>query len=301
MGRRLRFFEPEKFYFVTARTFQGRLLLRPDPRVVATIGGVLARAAALNNVELYGFVALSNHVHLLCRARDGSLPSFMKHFRGNTSRKVAPLVGWRGQFWDRRYAAEPVMDDGAMEGRLRYILAHGVKEGLVSSPREWRGLSCLPQLLGEPKHKFPFYHWRKRRRTGGPDGRSEDRYSERLREDLLLELLPLPHWRDVPPEERIARVERMLTEIEHAYRHLKKVGVEKVLQKSPHSRPAPPKPRPLPWCHASDLEAWKAERDRYRAFAREYALASRRFRGGELTVAFPPGAFKPFLPPHHSR
>jgi hypothetical protein len=44
---------------------------------------------------------------------------------------VGRLVGWSGGFWERRYSAEPVLDDTALVGRLRYILAHGVKEGLT--------------------------------------------------------------------------------------------------------------------------------------------------------------------------
>jgi hypothetical protein len=38
-------------------------------------------------------------------------------------------VDWNGGFWERRYSAEPVLDDVALVGRLRYVLAHGVKEG----------------------------------------------------------------------------------------------------------------------------------------------------------------------------
>ncbi|HYO55463.1 hypothetical protein [Archangium sp.] len=39
-------------------------------------------------------------------------------------------------------------------GRLRYVLAHGVKEGLVERSAEWPGLTCLPQLLGPARRLF---------------------------------------------------------------------------------------------------------------------------------------------------
>ena len=147
MGRGLRMYEADGYYFVTARTFQSRLLLRPTPQLAEVIGGVLARASRTTGVQLCGFVAASNHVHLLCRARDGALSRFMQYVLANISKKAARLVGWRGQFWERRFSAEPVLDDGALEGRLKYILAHGVKEGLVRRVAQWPGLSCLPQLL----------------------------------------------------------------------------------------------------------------------------------------------------------
>ena len=62
----------------------------------------------------------------------------MQYLRANLSRKVGRLVDWSGGFWERRYSAEPVLDDEALVGRLRYVLAHGVKEGLVERSAEWR-------------------------------------------------------------------------------------------------------------------------------------------------------------------
>ncbi|MCY1078766.1 hypothetical protein [Archangium lansingense] len=64
----------------------------------------------------------------------------MQYLRANLSKKLGRLVDWRGGFWERRYSAEPVLDDAALVGRLRYVLAHGVKEGLVEKCAEWPGL-----------------------------------------------------------------------------------------------------------------------------------------------------------------
>jgi REP element-mobilizing transposase RayT len=123
----LRMYEPRGIYFVTARCFQGRLLLRPSRETNEVLGGVLARATRLAGVELFAFVFASNHLHLLVRAPQGNLPRFMQFLLANVSRKIGWLVGWRGAFWERRYSAEPVLDDEALFGRVRYILAHGVK------------------------------------------------------------------------------------------------------------------------------------------------------------------------------
>jgi REP element-mobilizing transposase RayT len=299
MGRRLRFFQGDGFYFVTARTFQARLLLRPDShgRTNDVLGGVLARAALLYGIEVYAFVAASNHVHLLCRARDGALARFMQYFLGNASKKVGPLVGWDGQLWERRYAVEPVLDDAAMEGRLRYILAHGVKEGLVRSPREWPGLSCLPQLLGAARRVFHFFRWTRRWKGGSLVEGAEDRYSKSWSEEVVLELSPLPHWASLGPAQRRAKIEVMLKDIEQEHQATTKLGLSGVLRQNPMGRPAKPKRTPEPWCHASDPAVRQAFREAYRSFAAAFATASARFRSGELTAHFPPLAFKPFLHP----
>ena len=149
MGWPLRMFQEEGFYFVASRCFQGRLLLRPSAQVNEVVGGVLARAVqqSAGHVRLHAFTFASNHFHLLVWARGAALASFMQYLRANLSRKVGRLVDWSGGFWERRYSAELVLDDEALVGRLRYVLAHGVKEALVERSAEWPGLTCLPQLV----------------------------------------------------------------------------------------------------------------------------------------------------------
>jgi len=66
-------------------------------------------------------------------ARGAALAGFMQYLRANLSKKVGRLVDWSGSFWERRYSAEPVLDDEALVGRLRYVLAHGVP-GSASVP-----------------------------------------------------------------------------------------------------------------------------------------------------------------------
>ncbi|WP_395817526.1 transposase [Archangium minus] len=136
MGWPLRMFQEEGLYFVTSRCFQGRLLLRPSVEVNEVVGGVLARAVqqSAGTIRLHAFTFASNHFHLLVWARGAALAFFMQHLRSNLSRKVGRLVDWSGGFWERRYSAEPVLDDEAMVGRLRYVL------GRSSPAQESRGM-----------------------------------------------------------------------------------------------------------------------------------------------------------------
>ncbi|WPB77632.1 hypothetical protein KYC5002_00500 [Archangium violaceum] len=72
----------------------------------------------------------------------------MRYLRANLSKKVGRLADWSGGFWERRYSAEPVLDDTALVGRLRYVLTHGVKEGLVERSAEWPGLTSYWLMPG---------------------------------------------------------------------------------------------------------------------------------------------------------
>ena len=75
----------------------------------------------------------------------------MQYLLSNISKKVGALVKWRGAFWERRYSAQPLLDEDALLDKVRYVLAHGVKEGLVRRCSEWPGLSALPLMQdGKP-------------------------------------------------------------------------------------------------------------------------------------------------------
>lgn len=298
MGRPIRFFQPQSCYFVTARCFQARLLLRPSTETNALIGGTLARAVKLYGVELFGFVVASNHLHLLVRASKGNLPNFMQYLLSNVAKKVGRLVAWRGGLWERRYSAEPVIDDEAMVGRLHYILSHGVKEGLVKRCVEWPGLSCLGQLLGDTVRCFDWFDWTARWRAS-PRNPSSQLLDERWARPVQLELSPLPCWADLSANQRRERVSELIRSIEQHGSHSGGgvLGRRQVMSQRPHGRPRGIKRTPRPLCHASTREGWKDFRELYRSFAAWFSEASRRWRSGQLRAQFPPFAVRPFLWP----
>jgi REP element-mobilizing transposase RayT len=298
MGWPLRMFSADGLYFVTCRTMQSRLLLRPDSQVNEVVGGVLARAAELYTVDIHAFVFASNHLHLIVRAEGNSLSQFMKYLLGNIAKKVGTLVNWRGCFWGRRYSAEAILDDEALLGRLKYVLAHGVKEGLVARCVDWPGLSCLPQLLGSARRSFQWFNWTRRwnaRRRLAPN---EARLDSEWAEAVWLEVKPLPMWRHLSEEERRERVRELVACVDAEAGRVSEtdkplLGAAGVRKQHPHSKPLITKKSPRPLCHASTLETRRAFRDAYREFVRLFRSASALWRAGSSDAPFPPYAFRP--------
>jgi REP element-mobilizing transposase RayT len=293
----LRMFQPTGIYFVTVRCFQGRLLLRPSNQTNAVLSGVLARAARLSCAELFGFVFASNHFHLIVRAPKGNLPRFMQFLLSNISKKVGWLVDWRGAFWERRYSAEPVLDDDALLGRLRYVLAHGVKEGLVRRCEDWPGLSSLSMVLGPSTRSVKWFNWTRRWRDRTQmDAR---RFSDEWAEPEQLTLSPLPSFvRRPAPESRVFWREAVAAIEKEASLNWKSVlGVKAVLSQDPQHRPPRPARRPRPLCHTISLELRRLFREHYHQFVALFRKASPRWLLGNLRAPFPEGAFRPFLWP----
>ena len=295
MGRPIRHYVQDGMYFVTARATQGRMLLRPSTQTNELIGGVLARAAQRFPVEVHGFVFTSNHVHLLLRARDGCLSAFMQFLLGNIARKVGRLVSWRNSFWERRFSAEPVLDEIAAEDRLRYILAHGVKEGLVRKVEQWPGISCVAQLLGARKRTFRWFHWARRWRGRRIREDALGLFDDALAENVTLELKPLPAWSGLSDVERRHRAQALIDDIEakasEAFQAV--IGAEKVSRQRPDHRPKRLERSPRPLCHAGTREGWLAWRDVHRAFKSMYRQASERYRRGDGVAKFPELSFLP--------
>jgi len=299
MGRPVRHLVPDGCYFVTARCFQARLLLRPSARTNEAVGGVLARAVRQHGVELFAFVFASNHLHLLVRAPEANLPRFMQYLLANVAKKVGQLVGWRGSLWERRYSVEPVLDDNALIGRLRYILSHGVKEGLVRRCADWPGLSCLGQLIGDAVRRFRWFDWTQRWKSESLRRSHRDPFDPRWAVPVDLELKPLPCWADRPIPERRMLVGELIASIERDGSLLGAavLGVKRVLRQRPQRRPAHVERSTRPLCHSSTREARDHYRAVYLSFVAVFREASKRWRSGQVTVAFPAYAIRPFLWP----
>jgi REP element-mobilizing transposase RayT len=280
---------------------QGRLLLRPSPLLRDLTLGVLARAARLYPVEIHAFAFLSNHFHLLVTVASAQrLASFMNYLNSNLAREAGRIHRWREKFWGRRYQAILVsQEDDAQISRLRYILAHGVKEGLVGSPLDWPGAHCARALLeGTPlagrwiDRTLEYAALRKRR----PADPAAFATLEELR------LVPLPCWKELAEGQRRFRVQDLVEDIEREGRSRERrtsqplLGRESVLHQDPRHEPDRLKKGPAPLAHVSSRAAREAVKGAYRLFLSAYRSAAERLRSGALDVLFPEGSFPPALP-----
>jgi hypothetical protein len=74
------------------------------------------------------------------------------------------------------------------------------------------------------------------------------------------------------------------------------LGVEAILAKDPHHRPASLACSPAPLVHAATKAARKAFYDAYAWFVSAFRQASEKLRQGDRNAVFPAGSFSPALP-----
>ena len=293
MARRLRFIpDGGALVEVTCRTVQGRFLLRPSDRLNRIIAGILARAQRFYPVDIHGFVFLSNHFHLLITTPHAQrLAQFMNYVNGNTAREAGRVARWREKFWGRRYQAVVVStEEAAQVSRLRYVLAHGVKEGLVRRVLDWPGLHAAAPLLLQQPVEGVWVDRTKRFRSRQKEGQRENRSFE-SRE--LLHLSPLPCWNHLSDEAYRQRILELIAEIEN--QGVADVRADRSEPKAvPHHRYIELRRSPAPQFHCATSEATRQLLDAYRWFVSQYRRAMEGLkRGDPARLEFPAGSFLP--------
>jgi hypothetical protein len=302
MPRPLRFIPEHSLVEVTTRTLQGRLLLKPSPELNDLILGVIGKAQHDYGMVLQGFVVASNHAHLYARpASAQQLARFMQFVNANIAKEAARLHDWPERVWSRRYRAIPVVDDEAAHARMRYILAHGAKEGLVAAAGSWPGPNCIAALTHGDLLRGT-WHDRSaeyRARAAGKDVKPGE-----FTTTYDIKLTPLPCMLDLTEDQRQTHYRRVVREIDAAAAAANKekgrspMGVQAILDQDPHHRPDAPDRSPAPLVHAQDDDKRDEYLHAYRVFVINFRAGAEAMKAKAklLTDLFPDWAFPPALP-----
>lgn len=294
MGRPLRRHAPGQYYLVTTRCHQARFFLRPDRRLNDTVLEWLARAQrAFPNLRLHAVCVMSNHLHLVVHDRNGELAAWASFFLGNLARAVNRIRKRSGSFFERRYSAEPILDNDALIDRLIYVVTNPVKAALCKRVSEWPGIV----LWSEEGVAFERgISWidrdAQRRATSTPrDGGQPLIVPGRIRID------PLPGDGGSPLNlAETIRVREQELANEHRAERRKTLTKARVLAQRWHAAPRRPKRTPRPLCHASDPALRRAFTEGFREFTALFRDASEQLRSRAASAHFPDWCYPPGRP-----
>ena len=286
---RLRF-QPTEWgtHFITQRNLMGYSLMRPTPRTNAIIAGCLGYSLKRFKgvIELHAHVFLSNHYHMILSAySQRDLSAFMSHFNGCLGKELGVIHDRHGSIWHRRYSASLILDEGALEDRYRYLLAHSLKEDLVEHPSQWPGLHAYKQLCmgqiceGIWIDRTAFYHARQRAKADEP-APTEAEFTSRISVELSG---PPPLWGDVSHEAYLSRCQEIALEVIEAHKERRKAEKRRVLGakgvlRQPVFQERFTRRTPCPLCHTRVVRLWREFRRAYRRFVAEFKVASMTLR-----------------------
>jgi len=307
--RPVRWLFPGAIWLVTNRCELEQILLFPSKRINELIGAWLARALKMfgDGIDLFGFIFLGNHLHLLLRDNKGQLPKFMWHFQTNLAKTINRELGRReGRLFARRYDAELVDGQDDLLHKYAYVLGNAVKAGLVERASDWPGLSSLGAALSGEPLVFEMldrsaYHNATRRRKDVDVSKFVKKYE--------LKIAVLPCWEGLSTETLKARTRELVSGFEQEQVSARLacgkgfLGRRAILEQKPTDRPRESAfaPRVYVLCRDRErrqelLRAWREVTGAYReSFGRfiEASAQKRSFWAEWPPWTCPPSSMKP--------
>jgi hypothetical protein len=279
---------PCRAYLLTRRCAQRQYLLRPDGVVESIYLYCLGEAAARYRVTLHGYMAMSNHSHLVVRDNEGNLPRFTAHLHKMIALAVNFHRGRSENFWAAR-PPSAVHLVGAHDRftKLVYLLANPVASHLVARVAEWPGACSLAQSLSARtitvKRPRGFF------REDGP-----------LPDQVSLSIERVDGFEDLTQSEWSAKVAAAvraaedLAHVERIEKDLSVLGREAVLATSFTDRPETLEPRSgwRPYVACGDVDRRASELQEVRRFRAAHREVLRKWREGDRSTPFPAGTYR---------
>jgi len=157
MGRsRYKIYEPTHPHFVTC-TILNWLPIFTRKESVEIVIQSLKHLQEKENLKLYAYVILENHLHMVVQSDD--VQKSMRHFKSFTAKEILKLLQKENaetllkqfrfykkahktdrtyQIWQEGYQPKLMQTDAMMISKIKYIHGNPVKRGYVDTAEHWR-------------------------------------------------------------------------------------------------------------------------------------------------------------------
>lgn len=134
-------------YFITT-TAHGRQRLFLNDGLTEILLSVLKEMRQSKSCEIYAFVVMPDHLHMILKPGGMSLPRIMKKLKGKSARLINQQRKASGSVWQERYYEHAIRDEGDFQKKYQYVLYNPVTAGLSKEPEDYPYSSaCLPELV----------------------------------------------------------------------------------------------------------------------------------------------------------
>jgi REP element-mobilizing transposase RayT len=293
---------PKNVCLVTARTIASRLWFVNSPELEEKILAHLAKYQEKYSVEIYAFVLMGNHYHLLARFPEKNRYKFIGAFNSI----VAKLVNQYqddfvdGKLWGRRARTQVVPNNEDVEDKFWYTVLNPVSSGLVPRIGDFASYRCLQDVINGQSKIFKLVNWqeysnKKRRNRNLKPADCTEHYRIRYSRLPGYEGLTRDDYKTALQKKLIERTEAAIAE--RKKKSLGFAGSEVLKRTRPGAFPRSTKtserytkrPLVLTLC----AETRRIFLDMYFRIVNAYIDASHRFRNGDLNAEFPPGTHRP--------
>ncbi len=161
MSTKYKAIEPEAAYFITLTTV-GWIDVFTRARQKYLLISSLQHCQREKGLEIYAYCIMTNHLHLLCQAREGyNLPDIIRDFKKHTSKRIVQNIfhypesrrEWMLDYfaracehlkrsqnykvWQNGYHAEAAFSNKFIKQKMAYIHNNPVAEKIVQFPEDY--------------------------------------------------------------------------------------------------------------------------------------------------------------------
>ena len=124
-------------YFVTTNVYHAEKILS-DPRVADIVLSAIFFLRGKEDLRLYAFVIMSDHLHLIILPQGGKTVSQIMHsLKSYTAKKINRLLGRSGKVWQDGFYERVIRNEADLTEKARYVEGNPVRKGLVDEPQEY--------------------------------------------------------------------------------------------------------------------------------------------------------------------
>ena len=131
-------------YFITASTFQRRLLFDKEPMARLFVE-VLLHYRDHKNYLLHEFVLMPDHFHLLI-SPTLSLERSLQLIKGGFSYRAKKELGFAGEIWEKSFYDRRVRGAEDYYNFKQYIRQNPIKQGLTATLADYPYSSARPEV-----------------------------------------------------------------------------------------------------------------------------------------------------------
>jgi len=159
MGQTYRVYDQEGMYFITCTVHQWVDVFTRKAYVDILLDS-LRYCQANKGLQIYAWVVMSNHCHLIVSSTGNSLSDIIRDFKKHTSKKIVEAIGSNAHesrrlwllwllkkedhiwFWEEGYHGEEIRTQDFFNTKVEYIHLNPVRSGVVEKEEEYLLSSC---------------------------------------------------------------------------------------------------------------------------------------------------------------
>jgi len=281
----------------------------PRKGITKTIGAWLGRAIheCGDGIEIFAFIFLSNHFHILLRDTKGQLAKFMWYLQLNVGKSINILNDERkGTFFSREYDAVPILTEEDFLDKYAYTVTNAVKSKLLAKADSGPFFSSLKAAKSEEPYRFIWFD-----KTAYHNCTRGNKKVDRAKfeHEYEIPIAKPPMWEGLSKKKRQHLLSDLVENYERRYALERKaegntvLGAEQIARQRWWARPKKParSPRVKVFCHIKELkeeylEGLRAVTGYYREMFDGFRKASALGRRAILewpSGCYPPGCMRP--------